>query len=85
MLLYYLMICRPSVHFYVSIKHSKETTPEQNNMNQSIDFIKQMEFGKLLRIFTTTRTDCALWVDQSNSAIIYEFKSNTFNHLDCSN
>ncbi|ENW20745.1 sigma-54 interaction domain-containing protein [Acinetobacter haemolyticus] len=49
-------------------------------MNQSIDFIKQVDLENFLGYLQQLITDCALFiVDQSNSAIIYEFKSTRFN------
>lgn len=49
-------------------------------MNQSIDFIKQVVLENFLGYLQQLITDCALFiVDQSNSAIIYEFKSTRFN------
>ena len=49
-------------------------------MNQSIDFIKQVDLENFLGYLQQLITDCALFiVDQSNSAMIYEFKSTRFN------
>ena len=49
-------------------------------MNQSIDFIKQVDLENFLGYLQQLITDCALFiVDQSNSAIVYEFKSTRFN------
>ena len=49
-------------------------------MNQSIDFIKQVDLENFLGYLQQLITDCALFIfDQSNSAIIYEFKSTRFN------
>ena len=49
-------------------------------MNQSIDFIKQIDLENFLGYLQQLITDCALFiVDQSNSAMIYEFKSTRFN------